>query len=322
MRKGADHPIPNKIGPFILTEELGRGSYSIVRLAIDESSKDVFACKVIPKSLLSMNSSEWLFKNELSIQRSIDHPNCVKIHEFFCDSINYYVIMDYCPNKTLGDFIKGSADIAEGTVASVFSQVMDAVCFLHRNRIAHRDLKPENILFGTSNSVKLTDFGFAILCDSKGLVKGKYGTVSFCAPEVLEGQEYDPFKADIWSCGIILFTMLFGRVPWTVSSSKQIEAQVISSQFFIPATVSSDAYDLLTKMLQHDFDKRITAEEVLRHPFLVSAGVSGIESEGSVSKFDISMNDGWENSDDWSSSSSAQSEGRTLLKMSRSLKRK
>ncbi|KAH0787691.1 CAMK family protein kinase [Histomonas meleagridis] len=151
-------------------------------------------------------------------------------------------------------------------------QIFDFLRYLHSLGIAHRDLKPENILLDSWNMLKLSDFGLSKYVGKNGLMDTPCGSPCYASPECLSGNSYDGMKSDIWSCGVILYAMLTGSLPWTKRNHNELFAQVKSGDYKVPTFLSEECQSLLKSLLTVDVDKRITLEEAMNHPFIVQTG--------------------------------------------------
>lgn len=265
--------------------ELGSGSYGKVIKSVHLKTGEVRAIKVIPKRKVKNKER---FKSEVDILRSMNHPNIIKLYEVFEDEHNVYLIFEICEGGELFDRIIERGYFSEMSAITIFKQIMKSLDYCHKSGICHRDLKPENFLFSNKSDdsvVKLIDFGlskvyriedevnkklenFAGRRNSNNM-KTKAGTPYYIAPEVLTGK-YDE-KCDIWSAGVILYILLCGYPPFYGNTDPQILEAVKKGTFEFDGEewdgVSATAKDLINKMLCR-YDKRLSAEEVLAHPWM------------------------------------------------------
>ncbi|KAF9609297.1 hypothetical protein IFM89_015542 [Coptis chinensis] len=204
------------------------------------------------------------------------HPNILQLHNFYEDDDTLHMILEYCQSSTLYDHITQRI-FSESEAIIVFSQLMEAIAHCHRMGVAHRDIKPDNVLFDSRDRLKLSDFGSAEFINNSGggLMSGLVGTPYYVAPEVVLGREYNE-KVDIWSAGVILYIMLAGIPPFYGESATDIFQAVLRGNLRFPSrifhSVSPSAKDLLRKMICKDVSKRFSAEQVLRHPWIVIGG--------------------------------------------------
>lgn len=259
---------------YSFSTKLGTGGYGTVKLGLHKASCQKRAIKTIPKSLISEDmrkKSE--FFNEIDILRTTDHPNIVKLYEFYEDEENYHLVLEYITGGELFDYIVRSKHLSEAIAASFMKQIFSAVAYCHKNNIVHRDLKPENLLLdkeGPDATLKVIDFGTSAIFDHKQRLSHKYGTAYYIAPEILT-KKYDE-KCDIWSCGVILYIILSGKPPFYGKNDKEILNSVMAGHYSIQgaewARISPEAKSLIVQMLKFNPQERISAEEALRHPWI------------------------------------------------------
>lgn len=257
-----------------LSPPLGAGAFGEVVKAKYKPSGEFRAVKKILKSAQSKEEQEKL-ANEVDILRGLDHPNIIKIYEFYQDEKFFYIVTELCTGGELFDSIVASKSFTEKKAARIIQQVLSAISYCHTNKIVHRDLKPENLLLdkpGDDATIKVIDFGLSRVFDPNKKMRHKLGTVYYIAPEVLQCQ-YDE-KCDVWSCGVITFIMLCGYPPFNGQADEQIIKKIEKGEFNFNgkawASVSQAAKDFITKMLVYFPERRYTAQEALADPWLTS----------------------------------------------------
>ncbi|CAD8207367.1 unnamed protein product [Paramecium pentaurelia] len=263
-------------------KELGSGAYGRVFKAKHKELGLERAIKVIPKKLIA---SPDRFKREIEIMQNLDHPNIIKLFESFEDSRNVYLVMEICTGGELFDTIIEKGHFTEKEAQQTFLQIMQAIHYCHTHGICHRDLKPENFLLLNKTidaPIKVIDFGLSVLfhdshyktVDGKTQMKSKAGTPYYISPEVLDGK-YDEL-CDVWSAGVILYILLTGLPPFNGRTDAEILKAVKSGVYKLDIPqfngVSNDVKDLIQKMLTKP-DQRLTAGQVLQHPWLTSAEI-------------------------------------------------
>ncbi|OHT05532.1 CAMK family protein kinase [Tritrichomonas foetus] len=287
--------IPTSIGPYQFRAVLGEGATSVVKLAFHTKSMQYFACKVVSKLHLSTRNRLEKFQTEIKVMRSIHHPHIVQLIELLEDENFYYAIMEFCARGELFEYIATNKKLSETESKLKMKQILEAVSYIHSLGIAHRDLKPENLLLDTCYHIKLSDFGFSRYVETNNLVRTPCGSPCYASPECLSGQPYDPMKSDIWSCGVILYVMVTGQLPWTQRNSAQLFKQIQEGDYKTPSFLSDQCRDLITKMMCVDFNKRISIEEAFNHPWInnLRSGLVGqqygrkISTAGAASMRDI-----------------------------------
>ena len=270
-----------KIGNFYgVTGLIGMGSFAEVRVGFDKGNNRKVAIKVMKKE---KRDSELMRSVECEmnfISRAIQHENVVQTYDVFDTRDNLYIVMEYMPGGMLYDVLAEAGHFSEQDAALVFRDLLQGVACLHACDIVHRDIKPENVLCSGKTfplRVKLADFGLAdfVLETQFGdkCTNGAYGTPYFCAPCIVTGKPYTT-AVDMWSCGIILYNMLSGRLPFDGPNIKEVLRRVQNGRYDFPDLqwrhISPGAKNLIDGLLQYDPKKRLTAEKALEHPWIVS----------------------------------------------------
>lgn len=256
---------------YQLGNRVGRGGFAEVRRCTHRHTGIMRAVKIyyknqFPEEYVKAGGLEL----EIKIFRMIDHPNIVKIYEFFEDDKNFYITMELCIGGELFEYL-GNKILTESFVCQIMRKVLSVVAYLHHLGIAHRDLKPENILIEDRNSeffIKIADFGNAVFINPGEKVKGESGTSYYMAPEVIDS-EYNE-KCDEWSCGVIMYMLLTGNPPFQGDNDEEILARVKEQKYSMDqeifTTISEEGKDLIRKFLLSE-DERITALDALDHPW-------------------------------------------------------
>ncbi|XP_076885939.1 phosphoenolpyruvate carboxylase kinase 1-like [Bidens hawaiensis] len=261
---------------YQIGHEIGRGRFGVVYRCYSTVSGDSFACKSIDKRLLSDPTDLECLQKEPKILHILGgNPNIIQIHRLYEDDNYLHMIIDLCDSPDLFDRISNrSGPFSE---PEAFSQLMLSISYCHRLGIAHRDIKPDNILFDINGNLKLADFGSAewFGMNEHRSMSGIVGTPYYVAPEVLAGREYNE-KVDVWSAGVILYIMLAGVPLFYGDSPAETFEAVLRGNLRFPTrifrSVSSEAKDLLRKMLCKDVSRRLSADQVLRNPWVVNGG--------------------------------------------------
>lgn len=263
-------------------KKLGEGKYGEVYLVIDPQTQTKQAVKIVKKSKLRDWADKIFLQNEIKLHLSFDHPHIVKLFDAFEDKRSHYMLLELMDGGELFDRIVRDGSFSERKAALVIRNVAEALLYLHERNIVHRDLKPENLLLAHADddiNLKLADFGFA--CECAEPLYTPCGTLTYIAPEVLVSTPYKT-EIDIWSLGVILYTILSGMPPFHGSTDQALIKTVVRGRFgFIgPAweKISDEAKDLVSKMLVVNQTERITAEGVLNHPWVKDAEHTSDES--------------------------------------------
>ena len=248
---------------------LGKGSFGQVSLVKNKTNGVIRAMKAIKKKD-SENNNDKAILNEINILKKIDHPNIVKIFEFFITKEYYYILMEYCEGGELYDLIN-SNDFSELQTAYIMYQIFSAINYCHKIKIIHRDIKPENILIykieNNLHRIKICDFGTSQIFHKGDIQDRIIGSLYYIAPEVLQ-KNYN-FKCDLWSCGVVMYILLTGKVPFEGNNNKTVYKKILFNDYNKKNLVicSDNAIDLISKLLDKDPNKRINAEDVLNHKF-------------------------------------------------------
>ena len=219
-------------------------------------------------------------QQEVSILRTLDHPNILKIHETYQDKFSYFIVTELCTGGELFDRITSSQSICEATAAEYTRQILSCLVYCHDRNVVHRDLKPENFLLDTaapSANIKLIDFGAACELTPGNLLTRKVGTSYYIAPEVIEMGYTE--KCDIWSAGTVLYVMLSGVPPFSGNSDEEIIRNVSKGKYAFAGRewegISAHAKDFISKLMNVDPSARLSAKQALNHPWITNAPKQG-----------------------------------------------
>jgi serine/threonine protein kinase len=255
-----------KVGKYELGRTLGSGSFSKVKLGIDDKGRQ-YAVKIIEKEQLVREHMEEQLKREISVMKMLKHPHTVQLYDVLQTQNHIYLVLELVTGGELFDRILSAKRFDEDTARRFFQQMVVALHFSHRNGVAHRDLKPENLLVDDKDNIKVTDFGLANLQKPDKLLHTVCGTPNYVAPEVLKECGYNGIYADTWSCGIILFVMLAGYLPFDDPQLDELFKKIQRGDYRMCKTFTEPVKDIITKMLNTDPKKRITLDGVMRHPW-------------------------------------------------------
>lgn len=260
---------------YNIEDKIGQGAFGFVRVATSILTGKKRAIKSINKNTIAYDMKDKVkFFSEVNILIKTDHPNIVKLYEFFEDNYYYHLVTEYITGGELLDFILKRKVLTEAIAAKFMKQLLSGVAYCHSNNIVHRDLKLENLLLDSDSPdalLKIIDFGTSQIFKPSFPMTEKYGTILYIAPEVIKG--YYNEKCDIWSCGVILYILLSGHTPFSGKNDEEILQKI--SRGFVSfekpewASLSSSAQSLLRKMLKKDPSLRISAEDALHHEWIV-----------------------------------------------------
>ena len=251
---------------YNLIKDIGEGNFGKVKLAKLKSTKEKFAIKILDKEKLKTQTKSTLF-NEIQIISRLNHKNIIHVEKILEDQNNYYIIMEYCEKGELFDYIVNKERLNPAEASLFFYQLINGVEYIHKQGFAHRDLKPENLLLTKEKILKIIDFGLCHDFDGENYLTTKCGSPSYAAPEILKGYPYDGFKTDIWCCGIILYAMLCGYLPFDGDNNQEIFQSIVECKLEFPDFLEDDSINLLIWILNGEPRDRISIEEIKCHPF-------------------------------------------------------
>ena len=254
-------------GPYVLGEKLGEGAFAKVRLATQIHIKEKCAVKILEKKLLESSRDIQRLKKEIKILKKLRHKNIIQLYDIMESKRNLYFVMEYCKGGELFDYIVKKKRLKEPEACSFFQQIINGVEYLHIQGIIHRDLKPENLLLDDNNHIKISDFGLSTFYSKNNYLQTACGTPSYAPPEMLEGHEYNGEATDVWSCGIILYAMLCGTLPFSESKEQIIVKKIKTHDYSIPNYLSNESKDLLNHILIINPKERFTISQIKNHPW-------------------------------------------------------
>ena len=260
-----------KKGNYILGETIGEGAFAKVKLAKHIYTGEKVAIKILNKEKINKKddcSNIKKIKKEISILQRLRHKNVIQLYEIMETNKSLYIVMEYCEGKELFDYISKRKHLTEREACRYFQQIINGVEYLHLSYVTHRDLKPENLLLDNKKRILISDFGLSILSkDYNNLLSTPCGTPSYAPPEMLVGKKYNGVYSDIWSCGIILYTMLAGNLPCSDSKENLVYQNMITHNFLYPENLSDDAIDLMEHLLKINPEERYNFDEIKAHPW-------------------------------------------------------
>eukprot|EP01007_Sphenomonas_quadrangularis_P003898 NODE_86_length_2212_cov_84.991216_g64_i0.p1 GENE.NODE_86_length_2212_cov_84.991216_g64_i0~~NODE_86_length_2212_cov_84.991216_g64_i0.p1 ORF type:complete len:590 (+),score=138.14 NODE_86_length_2212_cov_84.991216_g64_i0:171-1940(+) len=261
-----------RVGKYELDGVLGKGTYGTVRLARVKGSDERYAVKVLARAKLVESKAMEAFEREVYHQRKFHHPHILAIKDFLQTQNHFYIVLELASGGELFDYIVARQRLPECEASVIFLQLLSAVQEMHSKGVVHLDIKPENILLDESNPphVKLCDFGLSATQWGDSKLKLVCGTPNYVAPEILAEPvvPYDGRKADIWSCGVTLFAMVSGRLPFYEPKIEDIFDRVRRVDYQPSRHFSPVLTDLIQRILVADPAQRLTLDEVIQHRWL------------------------------------------------------
>jgi len=252
---------------YELGKLLGQGTFAKVYLATHLESGENVAIKVIDKEKVLKSGLIDQIKREISVMRLVRHPNIVQLYEVMASKTKIYFAMEYVKGGELFDKL-AKGKLKEGVARKYFQQLMGAVEFCHSRGVYHRDIKPENLLLDENGDLKITDFGLSALSETRGqdgLLYTTCGTPAYVAPEVINKKGYDGAKADIWSCGVVLFVLLAGYLPFNDANLLELYKKILRGEFKCPNWFHPEAKKLVSRILDSNPGTRITIAKIMNN---------------------------------------------------------
>ncbi|EDO33625.1 predicted protein [Nematostella vectensis] len=280
---------------YALGDTLGKGSYAVVKAAYSRKLKKQVAVKIVTKKKAPDDYLTKFLPREIQVMKHLNHSNVVSLHEAIETSSRIYIILDLADNGDLLEYIRSNGAIPENEARLFYHQLVDAVEYLHNKGVVHRDLKCENILLNRDNRILISDFGFArtqhVMADTgkRRLSQTFCGSYAYAPPEILRGIAYDGTLADIWSLGVVLYTMVSASLPFDDTNLKVLLEQVSRDVVFSRRKkISDEVKDLVRRMLVADVKTRIDLASIRRHPWFVGTKFSDAAKIDEVPQHEIS----------------------------------
>ncbi|KAF7816217.1 CBL-interacting serine/threonine-protein kinase 11 [Senna tora] len=256
-------------GKYELGRLLGCGAFAKVYFARNVQNGQSVAVKVINKKKITGSGLMSNIKREITIMSRLRHPNIVKLHEVLATKTKIYFVMEFVKGGELFSKIS-KGRFSEDLARKYFQQLISAVGYCHSHGVFHRDLKPENLLVDENGNLKVSDFGLSAVREqirSDGLLHTLCGTPAYVAPEILAKQGYDGAKVDVWSCGVILFVLTAGYLPFNDPNLMVMYKKIYKGEFRCPRWMSSELRRFLSRLLDTNPETRITIDEIIRDPW-------------------------------------------------------
>ena len=259
-----------QIGGYLIKNNLGEGTFGKVKLGIYLQTGEKFAVKIIDKKKLIEKNDQIHLKRELDLLQKLNHINIISVYEIFENIDNYFIVMEYCSKGELFNYIVNKQRLNENEASFFFYQLINGLEYIHSIGISHRDIKPENLLLTYNHVLKIIDFGLSNYYKENfsKYLQTPCGSPCYSSPEMVSGKAYDGFKVDIWSCGIVLFAMLCGYLPFDdKNDDKIIFKKIVECEVKYPFFLSDISKDIINKLLIKDPNKRINMRQIKIHPF-------------------------------------------------------
>ena len=279
------------IGDFKIGSKIGQGTFSKVCMGIHIPTGEKVAIKILQKNQIKEKTDKIRIEKEINLQKKLHHQNIIHQYSVLDTETAIYIITEYCSGGELFDYIVSKRRLPEVEACRIFQQLINGLEYLHKQKICHRDLKPENLLFDAKKNLKIADFGL-----SNEYLNGKLGTPCgspcYAAPEMVTGQKYMGDTVDIWSSGIVLYSMVCGYLPFEDDDQTVLFHKIAKGLFTLPGYLSYKCKDLIKNILVTNPNKRYGFEDIKRHPWFMSVNnISGknnlFNSPGIIIDYDV-----------------------------------
>ncbi|CAD8163893.1 unnamed protein product [Paramecium octaurelia] len=253
------------LGNYTLGNTIGEGTFGKVKIGTHLQTGEKVAVKILEKAKFQDDSDVYRIAKEIEILKKLRHPHIIQIYEIIDTDKEIYLIMEYASGGELFEYITKNQRIQEKKACKFLLEILSGVEYIHRIGIVHRDLKPENLLFDQNQNIKIVDFGLSNTYKPNELLKTACGSPCYAAPEMIQGLKYSGYLIDIWSCGIVLYAMLCGYLPFEDQNTNQLYKKIIACELTFPKWLSTDAKDLLKSILNTNPKQRFTIPQIKGH---------------------------------------------------------
>ncbi|CAI2384504.1 unnamed protein product [Moneuplotes crassus] len=259
---------PKNIGNYVISKVIGQGTFGKVWKGIHLLTGEKVAVKLFDKKQIKNKDDMKRIKREIKIQKKVKHPNIAQLYEMVETEEFIYLILEYCSGGELFDYIVAKKRLDEKEACKYFQELISGIEYLGKNNISHRDLKPENLLIDFNKSIKIIDFGLSnFYSDKNDKLQTACGSPCYAAPEMIAGKKYNGLMTDIWSAGVVLYTMICGYLPFENENTSLLYKSILRVQYSVPSWVSKLSKNLLNKILVSDPSVRATIDEIRDHPW-------------------------------------------------------
>ncbi|KAM3762391.1 hypothetical protein ACB098_01G341700 [Castanea mollissima] len=253
----------HNIGKYKLGRTIGEGTFAKVKLGVDSTNGQYVAIKIIDKHMVLESNLKYQVQREIRTMKLLHHPNIVRIHEVIGSKTKIYIVMEHVSGGQLTDKMSYVKKLEEWEARKLFQQLIDAVDYCHNKGVYHRDLKPENLLMDHKGNLKVSDFGLSALQKPGGILTTACGSPCYVAPELLLNKGYDGAAADVWSCGVILFEILAGHLPFDDRNLINLYKKISRAEYTFPLWFTKGLKKLLFRIFDPNPRTRITIPEIV-----------------------------------------------------------
>ncbi|KAL9362628.1 hypothetical protein Peur_045413 [Populus x canadensis] len=253
----------NKLGKYQVGRTIGEGTFAKVKHAVDTTNGHQVAIKIMDKNMVMQSDLKNQVQREIRTMKLLHHPNIVRIHEVIGSKTKIYMVMEYISGGQLADKLSYAKKLNESEARKIFHQLIDAVDYCHTRGVYHRDLKPENLLLDSKGNLKVSDFGLSAFHKPASMLTTACGSPCYVAPELIANKGYEGAAADVWSCGIILFELLSGYLPFDERNLIMLYKKISTAEYTCPLWFTKNQRKLISRILDPNPRKRITIPEII-----------------------------------------------------------
>ncbi|KAJ6731610.1 SERINE/THREONINE KINASE [Salix purpurea] len=239
----------NNIGKYRLGRTIGEGTYAKVKLAVDSTNGRPVAIKIMDRKMVMQSDLKNQVQREIRTMKLLHHPSIVRIHEVIGTKTKIYMVMEYVPGGQLADKMSYAKKLSESEARKIFHQLIDAVDYCHNRGVYHRDIKPENLLLDSKGNLKVSDFGLCALHKTASMLTTTCGSPFYIAPELIARKSYEGAAADVWSCGVILFELLSGDLPFNERNLITLYKKISTADYTYPQWFTESQKKLISRIL-------------------------------------------------------------------------
>ncbi|KAE8708839.1 CBL-interacting serine/threonine-protein kinase 9 [Hibiscus syriacus] len=278
------------VGKYVFGKTLGEGSFAKVKFARNIETEENVAIKIVDKEKVLKHKMIGQIKREISTMKLIRHPNVIRMYEVMASKTKIYIVLEFITGGELFNKIASRGRLKEDEARKYFQQLINAVDYCHSRGVYHRDLKPENLLLDANGVLKVSDFGLSALpqqVGDDGLLHTTCGTPNYVAPEVINNKGYNGAKADLWSCGVILFVLMAGYLPFEDPNLMGLYKKIFKADFNCPPWFSTSAKKLIKRILDPNPLTRITIAEIIENEWFKKGYMQPKFEQADVSLDDV-----------------------------------
>lgn len=255
--------LPHQIRNYALNSIISHGGFAIVYKATHLFFKMDFAIKVVCRSTISEKNA-MTYEAEVNSLTKLDHPNVIRLYDFFVEDDNMFLVLEYCSGGTLEERISNKRDMPNEEKISICSQIVSALKYCYDMSIAHQDIKTSNVLFDENGRIKVADFGLSGFIKDNANINTHKGTLNYLAPEICQKRSFNPFKSDIWSLGVLFYRLFTGSYPFFGQTKEELKKKIIDG--FYPEILKGPILKPVRQMLITDPNERISIEKLSKMP--------------------------------------------------------